>query len=176
MTQALIAVRDRRDRVAFGRLFDHFGPRLKAMLLRNGMRDGTAEDIVQEVMLTVWHKASQFDPHRAEASAWIYRIARNRQIDVVRRRPPPAPDVLEEQPDTAPDAAQMLALSQEARLLREAIAKLSPEQCRAIEHAYMEDMPHSQISQLTGLPLGTIKSRIRLGLDRLRHELQGLKP
>ncbi|GGE19042.1 RNA polymerase sigma-70 factor, ECF subfamily [Gemmobacter megaterium] len=176
MTQALIAVRDRRDRVAFGRLFDHFGPRLKAMLLRNGMRDGTAEDIVQEVMLTVWHKASQFDPHRAEASAWIYRIARNRQIDVVRRRPPPAPDVLEEQLDTAPDAAQMLALSQEARLLREAIAKLSPEQCRAIEHAYMEDMPHSQISQLTGLPLGTIKSRIRLGLDRLRHELQGLKP
>ena len=176
MTQALLAVRDRRDRAAFARLFDHFGPRLKAMLMRSGLRDGTAEDVVQDVMLTVWHKAAQFDPHRAEASAWIYRIARNRQIDLARRRPPPVPDVVEDQPDLAPDAVQVLALEQESRLLRAALARLSPDQCRAIEHAYMEDMPHSHISQLTGLPLGTIKSRIRLGLDRLRHELQGLKP
>ncbi len=176
MTQALLAVRDRRDRAAFARLFDHFGPRLKAMLLRGGLRDGTAEDVVQEVMLAVWHKAAQFDPHRAEASAWIYRIARNRQIDLARRRPPPAPDTVEEAPDLSPDAVQLLALEQEARLLRAALARLSPEQSRAIEQAYMDDMPHSHISQMTGLPLGTIKSRIRLGLDRLRHELQGLKP
>lgn len=127
-------------------------------------------------MLTVWHKAAQFDPHRAEASAWIYRIARNRQIDLARRRPPPSAEVVEEPADLEPDAAQILAMGQESRLLRAALARLTPEQGRAIEQAYIEDLPHSQISQLTGLPLGTIKSRIRLGLERLRHELKDLKP
>lgn len=175
MTLALLAVRDRRDRAAFARLFDHFGPRLKAMLLRGGLRDGSAEDVVQDVMLAVWHKAAQFDPHRAEASAWIYRIARNRQIDLIRRRPPPAPDVIEEPDGAEPDAEQILAIEQEARLLRQAVERLAPEQGRAIRQAYMEDMAHSEISQMTGLPLGTIKSRIRLGLERLRHELKDLK-
>lgn len=176
MTEALIAVRDRRDRAAFGRLFDYFGPRLKGMLMRGGLRDGSAEDVVQDVMLAVWHKASQFDPHRAEASAWIYRIARNRQIDLARRRPPPAPDVIEEQEGTEPDAAQLLALAQEAQRLREAIGRLSPEQGRVLQQAYVEDLPQSRISELTGIPLGTVKSRIRLGLERLRHELRDLKP
>lgn len=176
MTLALIAVRDRRDRAAFARLFAHFGPRLKAMLLRSGLRDGSAEDIVQDVMLTVWHKAAQFDPHRAGASAWIYRIARNRRIDLARRRPLPLPDALEEPPDTEPDAAQILGLEQEASRLRAAMAQLTPEQGRVLEQAFLDDLPHSRISQLTGLPLGTVKSRIRLGLARLRAELKDLKP
>lgn len=176
MTLALIAVRDRRDRAAFARLFAHFGPRLKAMLLRGGLRDGSAEDIVQDVMLAVWNKAAQFDPHRAGASAWIYRIARNRRIDLARRRPLPLPDTLEEPPDAEPDAAQILAVEQEARRLRAALAQLTPEQGRVLEQAYMDDLPHSQISQMTGLPLGTVKSRIRLGLARLRAELKDLQP
>jgi RNA polymerase sigma-70 factor, ECF subfamily len=175
MTHALLAVRDDRDREAFGRLFDHFGPRLKAMLMRGGQTEGSAEDIVQDVMLTVWQKAAQFDPHRAEASAWIYRIARNRQIDLMRRRPQPQPDLLEEPPDIEPDAAQIVVIAEEAGLLRDALSRLSPEQSRAIEQAYMQDMPYIQISQVSGLPLGTIKSRIRLGLKRLRHELRDLK-
>lgn len=176
MTQALLAVRDRRDRAAFGRLFDHFAPRLKAMLIRAGLRDGSAEDVVQDVMLAVWHKAAQFDPHRAEAAAWIYRIARNRQIDLARRRPPPVPELLAELPAQDPDAAQIVAMQQAARELRVALARLSPEQGRAIRQAYVEDLSHRQISRLTGLPLGTIKSRIRLGLERLRHELKDLDP
>lgn len=176
MTLALLAVRDRRDREAFGQLFDHFGPRLKAMLMRGGLRDGSAEDVVQDVMLAVWHKAAQFDPHRAEASAWIYRIARNRQIDLARRRPPPLPDVVEEPEGSEPDAAQIVGLAQEAARLRAALGKLSPEQNRVLQQAYMEDLAHSRISELTGLPLGTIKSRIRLGLERLRQELRDLKP
>ncbi|MBK4216681.1 sigma-70 family RNA polymerase sigma factor [Paracoccus caeni] len=175
MTEALIAVRDHRDREAFGRLFDHFGPRLKAMLIRSGQRDGAAEDIVQDVMLVVWRKAAQFDPHRAEASAWIYRIARNRQIDLIRRRPVPQPDLLEEPPGTDPDPAQILALAEETRHLRDALSRLSAEQRQALEQSYLEDLPHSRISQLTGLPIGTIKSRIRLGLERLRHELRDLQ-
>lgn len=176
MTMLLLAVRDQRDREAFGRLFDHFGPRLKAMLIRGGLRDGSAEDVVQDVMLAVWHKAAQFDPHRAEASGWIYRIARNRQIDLIRRRRTPMPDDLEPLEESEPDAAQILALQQEAGLLRKALARLSPEQRDAVSRAYLEDLPQSEISQRTGLPLGTVKSRIRLGLERLRHELKDLKP
>lgn len=176
MTRALLAVRDRRDQDAFARLFDYFGPRLKAMLMRGGLRDGSAEDIVQDVMLTVWHKASQFDPHRAEASAWIYRIARNRQIDLSRRRPAPMPDTIEEQASSEPDPAQIYALQQEADRLRAAIDRLAPAQRSILEQAFFEDLPHSEISTLTELPLGTVKSRIRLGLERLRHELRDLKP
>ncbi|SMO94019.1 sigma-70 family RNA polymerase sigma factor [Paracoccus laeviglucosivorans] len=175
MTEALIAVRDHRDREAFGRLFDHFGPRLKAMLIRSGQRDGAAEDIVQDVMLVVWNKSAQFDPHRAEAGAWIYRIARNRQIDLIRRRAVPQPDLLAEPPGANPDPAQILALAEETRHLRDALSRLSAEQRQALEQSYLEDLPHSRISQLTGLPVGTIKSRIRLGLERLRHELRDLQ-
>lgn len=176
MTAALLAVRDRRDQEAFGRLFDYFGPRLKAMLMRGGMRDGGAEDVVQDVMLTVWNKASQFDPHRAEASSWIYRIARNRQIDVIRRRPAPMPDIIEEPHSAEPDPAQVVALQEEALRLRKAIDRLMPAQRAILEQAFFEELPHSEISTLTALPLGTVKSRIRLGLERLRHELRDLKP
>ena len=171
----LLAVRDRRDRSAFMQLFDHFGPRLKAMLIRGGLRDGSAEDVVQDVMLTVWHKATQFDPHRAEASAWIYRIARNRRIDLARRKPPPEPDPLAEPEGSEPDAPQILALGQEATLLRRALEALSPDQAKVLEQAYFEDLPHSRISEMTGLPLGTIKARIRLGLERLRRDLKDLR-
>ncbi len=174
-TRWLIAVRDQRDRAAFISLFDYFAPRLKAMLMRGGLRDGSAEDVVQDVMLAVWHKAAQFDPHRAEASAWIYRIARNRRIDLARRKPPPEADPLTPPDGAEPDAAQILAIGQEAALLRRALSALSPDQARVLQQAYFEDLPHSQISQMTGLPLGTIKSRIRLGLDRLRRDLNDLR-
>lgn len=171
----LLAVRDHGDRAAFARLFDHFAPRLKAMLLRKGQTDGTAEDIVQDVMLSVWHKAAQFDPHRAEASAWIYRIARNRQIDILRRRAPITPEDLPEIESDEPDAAQILGLEQEGAKLRAALAGLNPDQTRILEQAFFEDLPHSQISEATGLPLGTIKSRIRLGLEKLRRDLKDLR-
>lgn len=171
----LLAVRDHRDRAAFLLLFEYFAPRLKAMLMRGGLRDGSAEDVVQDVMLAVWHKAGQFDPHRAEAGAWIYRIARNRHIDLIRRRPPPQPDVLTEPEGAEPDAAQILALGQESALLRRALEALSPDQARVLEQAYFEDLPHSRISEMTGLPLGTVKSRIRLGLERLRRDLNDLR-
>lgn len=172
----MIAVRDSRDRAAFGRLFDHFAPRLKAMMLRGGLRDGTAEDVVQDVMLAVWHKAGQFDPHRADAAGWIYGIARNRRIDMARRRPLAQPDEMPDLESLEPDADQIIALQQEARHLAEALARLAPEQAEALRAAYFDDVPHSRISEITGLPLGTVKSRIRLGLERLRHELKKIAP
>jgi len=172
----LIAVRDRRDREAFGRLFDHFAPRLKALMLRGGLRDGSAEDVVQDVMLAVWHKAAQFDPHRADAAGWIYGIARNRRIDLARRKPLSQPEEMPDLPSLEPDAGQVLALQQEADRLAAALARLTPEQADALRAAYFDDIPHSRISEISGLPLGTIKSRIRLGLERLRHELRSIAP
>lgn len=172
----LLKVRDQRDRHAYAKLFSYFAPRLKAMLMRSGLRDGRAEDVVQDVMLTVWHKAAQFDPHRAEASGWIYRIARNRHIDLHRRGQVIEAERHEDHSSEEPDSFQILALTQEHRALRAAIDTLSPEQSQLLQKAFFEEMPHSEISTLTGLPLGTIKSRIRLGLARIRRDLSDLRP
>lgn len=175
-TEWLIAVRDNRDRAAFARLFDHFAPRLTTMMLRSGMSRSMADDVVQDVLLTAWQKAHSYDPTRAQASAWIYRIARNRQIDLLRRERRPVPDPLApELEEGAEDALAALAFDQEATRLRAALAALSPEQRAMIEQAYLGDLSHTEIRQRTGLPLGTIKSRIRLALERLRHELRELR-
>lgn len=174
-TIAMLAVRDQRDRVAFATLFDHFAPRLKGFVMRSGTPAGQAEEIVQEVMLTVWRKSAQFDPQRAQVSAWIYQIARNRMIDVIRKERRPMPEEWQIEPDPEPDPRDILELEQEVGYVRTAMAQLSPEQRDMIERAYMGDLSHQQISSQTGLPLGTIKSRIRLGLDRLRRELKDIR-
>ena len=169
----MLAVRNSRDKAAFGRLFDHFAPRLKGVLCRGGMGQAQAEDIVQDVMLTVWRKAHLFDPGRAQVAAWIYQIARNRQIDVLRKERRPMPEELKPAESTEEDAAQIVALEQETSALRAALKRLKPAQREMVERAYLGELTHAEIRAETGLPLGTIKSRIRLGLERLRHELKG---
>lgn len=171
----MIAIRDNRDRAAFAALFDHFAPRLKGFIMRSGTSSHQAEEIVQDVMLTIWRKAAMFDPHRAQVSAWIYQIARNRQIDIARKENRPMPEELREEPGREPDASQILGVEQEAGQLKKALAGLKPEQREIIEKAYLGELTHQEISTQTGLPLGTIKSRIRLGLERLRHDLKDLK-
>nr|WP_139837738.1 sigma-70 family RNA polymerase sigma factor [Roseovarius litorisediminis] len=171
----MIAIRDSRDRDAFAALFDYFAPRLKGFIMRSGTSAAQAEEIVQDVMLTVWRKAALYDPHRAQVSAWIYQITRNRQIDIVRKEKRPVPEELGDNLDAEPDAGQILAMDQEAGQLKQALAQLKEDQRDIIEKAYLGELTHQEISELTGLPLGTIKSRIRLGLERLRHELKGLR-
>ncbi len=171
----MLAVRDDRDKQAFSQLFDFFGPRLKGFILRSGVSSAEAEDIVQDVMLSVWHKASSFDPHRAQVSSWIYQIARNRQVDVIRKTRRPVPEELKQDESTDVDSVQIIALEQEALQLRQALETLSDDQRDMVEKAYLGELSHSEIQAETGLPLGTIKSRIRLGLERLRHELKGTR-
>lgn len=175
-TAWMIAVRDNRDHEAFSALFDFFAPRLKGFIMRSAASAEQAEEIVQDVMLTIWRKASMFDPHRANASAWIYQIARNRHLDILRKERRPVPEELREEPGTEPDVSQIVAIEQETLRLKKALDQLGADQREIIEKAYMGELTHQEISDLTGLPLGTIKSRIRLGLERLRHELKELKP
>ncbi|WP_338549997.1 sigma-70 family RNA polymerase sigma factor [Roseovarius phycicola] len=164
-------VRDDHDKVAFKALFDHFAPRVKAFLMRSGADPSLAEECTQEVMATLWNKAHLFDPTRASAATWIFTIARNRKIDALRKQKRPEPEDLTWGPEQEPDQADALALQQESEKLGEAIASLPAKQKELIEKAYFGDLSHSEIAAETGLPLGTIKSRIRLALDRLRHAM-----
>jgi RNA polymerase sigma-70 factor (ECF subfamily) len=173
-TRWMLAVRDSGDRAAFARLFDFYAPRVKAMAMRSGTPAAVAEDIAQDVMLRVWQARAQFDPSRASASAWIYQIARNRRIDLSRREPRPLPEDIAAQPGEA-EASEALALEQETARLREALRLLPPGQRDMVERAYLGELTHQEISRETNLPLGTVKSRLRLAIDRLRHELRGLR-
>lgn len=175
LTVLMLAVRDKRDRAAFGQLFDYFAPRLKGVAMRSGLGSGAAEDVAQEVLLTVWRKAEQFDPHRAQVSAWIFQIARNRRIDLVRKENRPVPEEIKIADEVEDDAGQIVAMEQEAGQLKQALDRLKPAQRDLIQKAYLGDLTHKEISDQTGLALGTVKSRIRLGLERLRHDLKGLR-
>lgn len=173
-TAWMLSVRDGRDRNAFVMLFDYYAPRLKGFLIKSGATAETAEEVIQDVMLTVWRKAAQFDPHKSQVSGWIYQIARNRHVDTLRKMKKPMPEELGEV-ETEDDASQIVALEQEASQLKKALGRLKKNQREVIERAYLGELTHQEISEETGLPLGTIKSRIRLGLERLRHELKELR-
>ena len=161
-----------RDQTAFAELFRHFAPRVKAFLLKSGAGSTLAEECTQEVMATLWHKAHLFDPTRASVATWIFTIARNRKIDMLRRNRRPDPEDLPWGPEAEPDQEAVLALRQETDKLGEALRQLPEKQRELVEKAYFGELSHTEIAAQTGLPLGTIKSRIRLALERLRYELR----
>lgn len=165
-------IRDRQDRTAFAELFRHFAPRVKAFLMKSGASESLADECTQEVMATLWTKAHMFDSARASVSTWVFTVARNRKIDAFRKMRRPEPEDLTWGPEAEPDQADVLALQQESEKLTKAISELPDKQRDLIERAYFGDLSHSEIAEETGLPLGTIKSRIRLGLERLRHALE----
>jgi len=165
-------IRDHQDQTAFAEVFKYFAPRVKFFLMRSGADATLAEECTQEVMATLWHKAHLFDASRASVATWVFTIARNRKIDALRKQRRPEPEDLVWGPEEEPDQADILSLQQESEQLGRAIAALPDKQRELIEKAYFGDLSHSEIAEQTGLPLGTIKSRIRLALDRLRHELK----
>lgn len=165
-------IRDDQDTQAFAELFAHFAPRVKGFLMKSGADASLAEECAQDVMATLWHKSHQFDPARASVATWIFTIARNRRIDLIRRQRRPEPEDLTWGPEEEPDQEDVLTLQQETEILGAALAELPDAQRELIEKAYFGDLTHSEIAAETGLPLGTIKSRIRLALDRLRHAMK----
>ena len=169
--QLLIAVRERQDKSAFAELFDHFAPRVKSFLMKGGADVAAAEECAQEVMVTIWQKAHLYDPTRATASTWIFTIARNKRIDALRKQRRPEPEELYWMEEHEPDAADIVGFQQEAEQLSNAIAQLPEKQREILKRAFYGDLTHQEIADETGLPLGTIKSRIRWALEKLRHNM-----
>jgi len=157
---------------AFAELFGYFAPRVKAFLMKSGAAPGMAEDCTQEVMATLWHKAHLFDPSRASVSTWIFTIARNKNIDALRKQRRPEPEELTWGPEAEPEASDIIVMQQESEQLSQAMQALPGQQRELIEKAYFGDLSHGQIAAETGLPLGTIKSRLRLALSKLRQTMK----
>lgn len=162
------------DRSAFAQLFGYFAPRVKSFLMRSGLPDSIAEEVAQEVMITVWKKASTFDPGRAGVSTWVFTIARNLHIDHLRRtraRTTDLPFEPEDEADPGP-SGELVAITTERELsVRAALANLPPEQATIVRLSFFAEKPHAQIASELGIPLGTVKSRVRLALNRLRLEM-----
>lgn len=169
-TEEMARIR-RGDRAAFADLFRHFAPRVKAFLMKSGTPAAQAEDCAQDVLATVWQKAALYDPARASVATWIFTIARNRLIDMARRDRRPDPEAAPWQAEEEPDQADLYAVAEDHRRLVAALGALPEKQRDLIQRAFWGDLSHSEIASETGLPLGTIKSRIRLALDRLRARL-----
>jgi RNA polymerase sigma factor (sigma-70 family) len=177
LEEMIEAIARNQSRPAFIGLFEHFAPRLKSYVMRLGADERTAEDVVQESLLMVWRKAASFDRRQAAASTWIFTIARNKRIDRIRRERRPELD-----PDdpalvgAAPEPADIpLQRRQHGDRLRAAIARLPEEQASLVRSAFFDDKSHREIASERSLPLGTVKSRIRLALGRLRRELKDLE-
>ncbi len=168
------------DRAAFAELFAFFAPRVKGYLQRTGTSETQAEDLAQETMLAVWRKASLYDPGNASAATWIFTIARNLRIDSLRRERRGGAIRVEEveaeyEVDEAPLAdARFLTAEAEARV-RRALKTLPSDQLRVIEMSFFEEQPHGEIARLLRIPLGTVKSRVRLAMRRLRGLLDELQ-
>ena len=173
MNSLLAAVAENQDRAAFHTLFQYFAPRIKAYMHRQGTDPGMAEEVVQETMVNVWRKAAQFDPTRASVATWIFTIARNLRIDLIRKAKRPEPDVNDPAlvPDPEPLGHEVIALKRQASRLNRAVAALPPEQLAVLQLAFYEDKAHAQVADELGIPLGTVKSRIRLAFKRIRSEL-----
>lgn len=162
----LTALAETRDKSEFARLFGYFAPRVKAYILRLGMPDATAEEVTQEAMLLVWRKAHLFDAAKASASTWIFTLARNQSIDRMRRDKLPLYELPEEEPD--PDERDNGEHSVIEQRMRAAIATLPENQAQVLHLSYYEGKSHSEIADQLGIPLGSVKSRLRLAFTKLK--------
>ena len=170
----LVAIGQRRDRTAFITLFHHFAPRLKSFLMKQGASPEQAEELAQETLLTVWNRAESYDPAQAGAGTWIFTIARNKRIDALRRKsridydagdPAFVPDTRSPAPD------QAVINTSRSRLVAGALKTLPPEQASLIRKSFYDGKTHAEIAREDKIPLGTVKSRLRLAMEKLHHQL-----
>jgi len=166
-----------RDREVFQCLFLHFGPRIKALMIRSGSDSDTAEDLAQDVMLTLWRKADLYAPERGTVGAWVFTIARNVRIDRLRRQSSriyeDVADLDLESPEA--DGEEETENRQRDNLVAQALSELPPDQRRVVEMSFVQDLPQVEIAKALDLPLGTVKSRLRLAYAKLRDRLEIVK-
>ncbi len=165
-----------KDREAFAQLFDHYAPRIKSFMIRKGAPSEQAEDLVQETMITLWSKAALFSAERGSVSTWIFTIARNLRIDRLRREKSSQFSDIDDFDAPSDDTAQDDALGrfQEDSAVARALAQIPSEQRELLILSYVEDMPQSEIATRLNIPLGTVKSRMRLGYRRMKKMLETL--
>ena len=167
----LVKVGAVRDQLAFAELYDHFAGRIKSFLMGKGMNEDTAEELMQEIMLIVWRRAESFDPMKAAASTWLFTIARNRRIDYLRGNSRIEVELDDEilQIETADKKLDEHVMdAQNAVVLEQAIHRLPAEQQQVIHLSFYRGQSHSTIAHWLELPVGTVKSRIRLGMQSIR--------
>jgi RNA polymerase sigma-70 factor (ECF subfamily) len=176
-TSLLLRVAESRDKAALAALFTYFAPRVKSMMLKLGAGDALAEDLVQETFVSVWRKAALYSSQRGAASTWIFTIARNLRIDQLRRQSNKPYEDLESL-ELASDAPLGSALVEQRQVIDRvtlALKNLPAEQQDVVRLSFIHDMPHAQIAESLGVPLGTVKSRLRLAYGRLRPLLEDLQ-
>ena len=168
----LQAVGQKRDRQAFIKIFEYFAPRIKSFLMKGGARPDQAEELVQETMLAIWDRAETYNPAAASASTWIFTVARNKKIDALRKSKYhyyDPNDGLESIKDEGQITAEESVVAQQREEeIKAAMASLPTEQADLIRMSFFDGMAHAEIAAKTKLPLGTVKSRIRLAMDRIR--------
>ena len=175
----LLKIANDKDQQAFTDLFKIYGSRLKGWLMARGVGSGTAEDIVQDVMISVWTKAASFDPQKASFATWVYRLTRNRWIDHQRNhgrmkvRDPELIKIIAD--DVVPSAEANFMAGEDSETLRYHMSKLTDVQRGALRMAFMEFKTHKEISEDTGVPLGTVKTRIRSAILALQASMGDLK-
>jgi len=174
MNIMLSGLAENRDKEVFSQLFTHFAPRLKSMLMGTGTDPETAEEVAQEAMISVWRKCGMYDPKKASASTWIFTIARNLRIDRFRKekRPEFDPNDPSLVPEAEPMADDQLSMNDRQALVKAALQELPGEQREVVTLSFVESLSHQEIADRLNLPLGTVKSRLRLSFEKLRTSLR----
>jgi RNA polymerase sigma-70 factor (ECF subfamily) len=171
---AMKQIADHQDKSSFKMIFDYFGPRLKSFLMSSGAEESIAEEVVQETMCVVWTKADYYDPKMASPSTWIYTIARNKKIDILRK----SRKAVLENIDTAilppiiPRLEEDIEHDQKFEVINQYLDELPKEQLALLKMNFIEEKSHGEIAEITKIPLGTIKSRIRLAMEKIRERIE----
>ena len=171
---AMKQIADHQDKSSFKMIFDYFGPRLKSFLMSSGAEESVAEEVVQETMCVVWTKADYYDPKMASPSTWIYTIARNKKIDILRK----SRKAILENIDTAilppiiPRLEEDIEHDQKFEVINQYLNELPKEQLALLKMNFIEEKSHGEIAEITKIPLGTIKSRIRLAMEKIRERIE----
>ncbi|MBV1693544.1 MAG: sigma-70 family RNA polymerase sigma factor [Hyphomicrobiales bacterium] len=168
---------DRSDE-AFRQLFDEYGPRVRSFMMRQGADPELADELTQETLIVVWRKAALYSPEKGSPTTWIYTIARNLRTDHVRRRRvwhELTDDHVARMPSDEPAADDIASDRQRQERVQAVLGDLPAEQLEVVQLAFMEGLAHGEIATRLGLPLGTVKTRIRLAYQKLRVALDDLK-
>ena len=175
-SQLIVAIAQHADRDAFKALFAIFAPKVKSYLMGLGANPAFAEELAQETLLSVWRKAALFDPRKAAASTWVFTIARNLRIDAARRERSALAYTIDitDEPDAPEQADVIIGDAERGAAVREAMKTLTPDQAQVVRMSFFQEKPHSEIAHELGIPLGTVKSRVRLAMGRLRERLESL--